>query len=238
MMENIWIYSYNKLTAKSRAEAGKTMYVEKVFWKNPYLTELTAKVTSVLGSKVTVDRTIAYPFSGGQESDYGTINGHNIIKAEKQEKQIFYWLEESHGLMAGDRVDIKIDWGRRYKLMRLHFAAEIILELISQHFNRPEKIGAHISADKARVDFIWQGNIAQAFGWLEEEAERLISGDLAIHSEFCDSGNEIRYWEIEGFAKVFCGGTHIKRTGEIGRLHLKRNNIGKGKERIEIMLGD
>jgi len=47
---------------------------------------------------------------------------------------------------------------------------------------------------------------------------------------------KVRYWEIENFSKVACGGTHIKKTGEIGQITLKRNNIGKGKERIEIVL--
>ncbi|MDD3439550.1 MAG: hypothetical protein PHI04_09080 [Clostridiaceae bacterium] len=41
---------------------------------------------------------------------------------------------------------------------------------------------------------------------------------------------------IEGFAKVPCGGTHLKKTGEISSISLKRNNLGSGKERIEIYI--
>ena len=55
---------------------------------------------------------------------------------------------------------------------------------------------------------------------------------------FSDEANQGRYWEIEGFARVPCGGTHLKRTGEIGPVTLKRVNIGKGKERIEIRVAD
>lgn len=211
------------------------MYVAKIFWDDPYLAELEAKVTSVNGDFITVDRTIAYAFSGGQESDYGTIGGYRIVKAEKHGKQIVYQLDRSN-LLAGDRVLINIDWNRRYKLMRLHFAAEIVLELITQHFNDPEKIGAHIAEDKARVDFSWQGNISQTFSFLENTIQGMVTDNRPIHSTFSDVENEIRYWEIEGFAKVFCGGTHIKQTSEIGALVLKRNNIGKNKERIEIFL--
>lgn len=211
------------------------MHVAKQFWDNPYLTELEANVTSINGEIVTVDKTIAYAFSGGQESDYGTIGGYNISKAEKKGKQIFYLLE-NHNLKLGDRVLITIDWSRRYKLMRLHFAAEIVLELITQNFGNPEKIGAHIAEDKARVDFSWQGNISQTFRSLDNEIKRIVNSNLPITSAFDDQDNEIRYWEIEGFAKVLCGGTHIKTTGEVGALLLKRNNIGKGKERIEIAL--
>lgn len=44
-------------------------------------------------------------------------------------------------------------------------------------------------------------------------------------------------WEIEGFAWVACGGTHLQTTGEIGEIRLRRKNVSKGKERIEIYLG-
>lgn len=149
------------------------MYAEKVFWEDPYLTCLEAKVTSVNGQEVAVDRTIAYAFAGGQESDRGTIGGYAITQAIKQGKQIVY-IVEAHDLHIGDNVIIKIDWDRRYKIMKLQFTAEIILELITQHLNNPDKIGAHIAEDKARVDFAWQGNITETFTFLEKEAMRLM----------------------------------------------------------------
>ncbi|HNE01040.1 MAG TPA: hypothetical protein PLQ18_04975, partial [Plasticicumulans sp.] len=52
------------------------------------------------------------------------------------------------------------------------------------------------------------------------------------------AANERRYWEVEGIARVACGGTHLRRTGEVGVLALKRRNVGKGKERVEILLAD
>lgn len=211
------------------------MHVIKTFWDDPYLTELDAIVTSVDGDYVTLDKTIAFAFSGGQESDNGTIGGYEIVRAEKQGKQILYQLHE-HALAVGNSVPIRIDWDRRYKLMRLHFAAEVVLELITQKFNNPEKIGANISEEKARVDFYWEGNISQTFSFLQDEIHRLVESDRPIKSTFSDLENEVRYWEIDHFAKVPCGGTHLKQTREIGELLLKRNNIGKGKERIEIYL--
>lgn len=212
------------------------MQVEKLFWADPYRTELSATITSVSGGSATVDKTIAYAFSGGQESDYGTIGGYPILRAEKVGQQIVYTLDEAHSLRVGDNILIKIDWERRYKIMKLHFAAELILELVYQNYGHPEKIGAHIGEDKARVDFAWSGNIAETFPFLTREAKTLIDRNLSIISEFADEENELRYWAVEGFAQVSCGGTHLKTTGEIGAIALKRNNIGKGKERIEITL--
>lgn len=212
------------------------MSVRKLFWEDPYLTTLNAKVTSVTGNVLTVDKTIAFAFSGGQASDSGTINGYSILRAEKLDKEIFYTIEGEHNLNVGDEVNILIDWEKRYRIMKLHFAAEIILELVYQNFNYPDKIGANISDTKARVDFAWDGNISETFPFLYSKANEIIEGNLPITSEFSDIENEERYWEVMGFGKVPCGGTHLKSTGEIGLIKLKRENIGKNKERIEITL--
>jgi Ser-tRNA(Ala) deacylase AlaX len=209
---------------------------EKIFWEDPYLTELKAKVTSIAGDTVTLDRTIFYAVSGGQESDSGTIGGFPVLTAEKKDREIFYTLAGPHRLKEGDEVLIRIDWPRRFRLMRLHFAAEIILELVYRHWGRPVKIGANISEDKARLDFLWDGRISDAFPLLREEAGKLIRENTPVISAYSERETEQRYWEIEGFARVSCGGTHIRRTGEVGGIRLKRNNIGKGKERIEIYL--
>lgn len=212
------------------------MAVKKVFWENPYMTEIEAKVMSVDGNVVTLDQTIVFAFSGGQQSDSGTIDGFEIIEARKDGKEIFYTLEKNHDLKQNQKVIVKIDWAKRYKLMRLHFTAELVLELVYQNYNYPEKIGANITSEKARVDFFWKGNISEIFPELITKMNNIIYSNLDIVSAFDDEENEKRYWLIEGFAKVPCGGTHLKKTGEIGSISLKRNNLGGGKERIEIYL--
>ena len=213
------------------------MALKKLFWEDPYLKEINARITSVNNNVITLDKTIAYAFSGGQASDSGTINEYKIIEAKKFGKEIHYTIDPIHNLKVNDEVIIKIDWDKRYNIMKLHFAAEIILELIYQNFNRPEKIGANITEDKARLDFKWEGNISEIFPLIEKKAKEIIQSDSDIISRFSDEENETRYWEIEGFAKVDCGGTHIRKTGEIGDILLKRGkSLGKDKERIEIYL--
>ncbi|MGH6946289.1 MAG: alanyl-tRNA editing protein [Kiloniellales bacterium] len=159
-------------------------------------------------------------------------------KAHKDGKEIVYCLKEGHGLVPGQAVAVAIDWLRRNRLMRLHFAAELILVLTTKHLAGIEKIGAHIAEDKARIDFAWPDDIAKHLALLAAEAERIVDADLAVESAFSDVAAGRRYWKIVGFARVPCGGTHIKRSGEVGRLTLKRKNLGKGKERIEIALAD
>lgn len=209
--------------------------MRKVFWDNPYQDQLMPKVASVTGNRLLFEETIVFSFCGGQESDKATINGLPILSSEIEGNLIYYTLPDGHGLSAGDIVDMKIDWPRRYKLMRLHFAAELILELVTKKL-AVEKIGAHIAETKARIDFYFEQNISSFFEDILAEYNEIIKRDEPIKKDFSDVIHQRRYWEIQGFSKVSCGGTHVKSTAEVGFVTLKRKNIGGSKERIEIQL--
>jgi len=208
----------------------------KAFWSDPYCTTLDARVVRCDGPEIQLDTTIFFAFSGGQESDFGTIGGVTVQSARKMDRDIVYTLPNDHGLKVGQNVTVEIDWERRYRLMRLHFAAELVLEIFYRRLEGVGKVGAHVSQEKARIDFAWPESIASVLAAVSDEANAIIASDVAIRTGFDDAVNERRYWEIEGFTRVPCGGTHVRRTGEIGPIRLKRNNIGKGKERVEIFL--
>jgi Ser-tRNA(Ala) deacylase AlaX len=210
----------------------------KRFRTDPYLTRLSTTVSSVQGDQVVLGETIFYALSGGQESDQGRIGGYPVIEARKSDDLILYRLPADHTLSPGQPVDVVIDWSRRYRLMRLHFAAEIVLELVYRSLHGVERIGAHIAADKARIDFAWAENVMPMLTGLERAANAIVARDLPIASDFSDVAAGRRYWEIPDFARVPCGGTHLRRTSEISQVALKRRNIGKGKERIEVWLRD
>ncbi len=120
--------------------------------------------------------------------------------------------------------------------MRLHFAAELVLELFYKTLDGVDKVGAHIAPDKARIDFAWPESISPLLPRVESETNSIIAANLEIQTAFDDEPNELRYWAIDGFSRVPCGGTHVRRTGEIGAVRLKRNNRGSGNQRVEIYL--
>lgn len=209
--------------------------MKKVFWENPYQSKLTTRVASVSDNRILFEDTIAFSFSGGQESDKAWINGLAITNSEIEGNLIYYTLPEKHGLSPGDLVTMEIDWPRRYRLMRLHFAAELVLELVTRKLGI-KKMGAHIAESKARIDFAYDKNISPILESLLTEYNEIIARNATIKTGFSDVKNQRRYWEIESFSKVPCGGTHVKSTAEVGFVTLKRINIGGGKERIEIRL--
>lgn len=209
--------------------------MQKVFWDDPYQKTLTTQVAEVNGDRVLFTQTIAFSFSGGQESDKATVNGLPIVDSEKVGNLIYYTLPADHGFNVGDTVTMEIDWTRRYQLMRLHFAAELVLELVKRKLNL-QKIGAHIAETKARIDFVYDQNISHIFDDILAQYNENIDKNLPIITGYSDEQNQRRYWEIAGFSKVSCGGTHVRSTIEVGYVTLKRANIGGGKERIEIRL--
>lgn len=263
----------------------------KQFWTNPYQNILVTRITSLENNKATFSKTIAYAFSGGQESDevvltkvqYDadgkritqlraedensvTLSNHGAetkiafdynkpfaitktsesdstpkpvsvleSKLNKQTHEIYYTLPEGHGLSVGDEVVMLINWPNRYTRMRLHFVDELILEIVVQDY-KLEKVSANISHQKARVDFQFgdgekaklklgkNANLSSLFPKILERYEQIINANLPILKDFFDQESERRFWKIEGFAQVPCGGTHVVSTKEVGLVNLKRIN--------------
>jgi Ser-tRNA(Ala) deacylase AlaX len=211
--------------------------MRKVFWENPYQYELTTQVANIEGNTVLFKDTIAYSFAGGQESDKAYVNGIPIIDSRRQDNLIYYTLPEGHGLLVDDTVTMNIEWPRRNRLMRLHFAAELVLEIVTQLLNL-EKVGAHITEHKARIDFKSDINVSTIFETILAEYNKIITNNVPIEKGYSDVATQRRFWKIDGFAQVPCGGTHVNTTGEVGFVTLKRDRPGKGIERIEIRLVD
>ncbi len=211
--------------------------MKKTFWENPYQQTLDTTVASVNGDEVVFNETIAYSFAGGQESDKATVNGIPVLNSRREENLIFYTLPADHGLKVGDGVHMVIDWPRRHRLMRLHFAAELILEIVYQKYLL-EKVGAHIAEHKSRIDFKCDENISQHFEEILAVYNDIITKNCTIEKGYSDIETQRRFWKIDNFAQVPCGGTHVNTTAEVGYVKLKRERPGKGIERIEIRLVD
>ena len=211
--------------------------MKKVFWDNPYQQSLETTVANVNNDEVLFNETIAYSFAGGQESDKATVNNIPVLNSRREENLIFYTLPADHGLKIGDQVQMVIDWPRRHRLMRLHFAAEIILEIVYQKYHL-EKVGAHIAEHKSRIDFKCDENIGLYFEPILAIYNDIITKNYTIKKGYSDIATQRRFWKIDGFAQVPCGGTHVNTTAEVGYVKLKRERPGKGIERIEIKLVD
>jgi Ser-tRNA(Ala) deacylase AlaX len=211
----------------------------KLFWKDPYLKECEATVISIDENEITLDRTIFYAFSGGQSSDSGFIGEIPVKEAIVRGEDIIYVLEEEPNFKVGDKVIVRIDWDKRYKIMKLHSAAHVIFFIFEEKTKAKKIIGSNVNEEKSRLDYLYEENISEFLPEVEKEAnEEIFSNDMKVKTYFDKENPEKRWWELpkKGW-KCPCGGTHVKNMNEIKTIRLKRKNIGKGKERIEIYLG-
>ncbi len=214
--------------------------MKKLFWDDPYATECTAKVTHIDGRTVKLDQSIFYAFSGGQASDEGTIGNIKVITAIKQGAKediidIEYELESDPLFKVGDVVEVKINEVRRQTLRRLHSAAHLVYYVVKEKLGELKVIGSNVSIEKARMDYEYPEPVTSLIADIEEKANNIIKENRPIVMKYDENKADLRWWTC-GEWKMPCGGTHCTSTGEIGPLKLKRANIGKGKERIEMLL--
>ena len=218
------------------------MPTKKLFWDDPYQTECLAKVTEINGRKVKLDQTIFYAFSGGQESDEGTINGIKVVQAIKEgDKEdivdIEYELENDPDFNVGIEIKVVIDKEKRSRLMRLHSAAHIVYYFVIKRLGKVRIVGSNVSSDKARMDFGYDEPFQDKLPEIEEEVNAFLEEDHKIIMKNDSKKVDLKWWTC-GDWEMPCGGTHVKSTKEIGRIKLSRKNKGKGRERIEMYLNE
>ena len=210
---------------------------KKLFNEDAYMKEASAVVVSVNGNDVVLDQTIFFAFSGGQAGDYGTIKGVKLTGLRIDGDVIVHTVEDASGFSAGDKVELALDWDRRYKLMRLHSAAHVVYFFAVKTIGKEEIIGSNVDVSKSRLDFVMDRSVGEYLPEIERLTNEFISGcvDMTVCEDSDNPGRRI--WRC-GDMEMPCGGTHVKNTEEIGKIRLKRKNIGSGKERIEIMLNE
>lgn len=227
--------------------------VTKLYIDEPYRRECTARVTDVRGNEVFLSDTVFYPEGGGQIGDTGWIGDSRVLDAQKVGGRPFGHAdfpdlimiggEVAHTLaedtprpVVGAEVEVRVDWDERYRNMRHHSAAHLGFWFATTA--RPDLYtkGARIDGKTARFDFHTTTKITteEVEEW-EHLANEAIKKDLEIRTVGVDGQHEARIWR-SGDMMIPCGGTHVRSTGEIGEVRLRRKSHGKSLQRLYITI--
>jgi len=225
--------------------------VEALYMDDSYLKEWDAKVESVSQQKfVILDKTAFFPKGGGVEYDTGTVSTENndvfnVIYTGKFSGKISHEVDKD-GLKQGDKVQCKLDWERRYLLMRYHTATHILSGVFFKD-NDLKVTGNQLTIEKVRVDLnmdemdvdiikeaidksneiIKKALPVEIYYKSREEAEK--QPDLfKLAIGFPHDIKTLRIVDIKGFDKQADGGCHVKNLKEIGKIIFK-DYINKGK---------
>jgi len=193
-------------------------------------------------NRVVLDQTCFYPRGGGQAADIGEIEGLRVVDVEKDDaSDIAHVFEGGVTIKTGDVVHGRIDWTRRYRIMRLHSAAHIVYYVMPQVFGegcKPASSGL-LDDQKERADYLFSEKLdREKLKKAEEEANRIISEGRTI-TTWTENNGESRFWKMDPFPIMACAGTHVRNSREIGKIRVERGKKpGKGKERVEISLSE
>jgi misacylated tRNA(Ala) deacylase len=232
---------------------------EKLFLDEPRLRTVTASVVASGADGIVLDRTIFYARSGGQPGDVGVLRWDGaettIADTVKGEGETILHVPAPDAALppVGATVEGEIDWDRRHKLMRMHTAMHLLCSLIKG----AAVTGGSVGADRSRLDFDLPNPPPKE--QIEAGLNALIEADYPVRIEWVDEAvldtnpdlvrtmsvapprgtGRLRLMRIgEGEMPVDlqpCGGTHVARTGEIGRIAVvKIENKGKQNRRIII----
>ncbi len=231
-----------------------------LYYEDSYMKEFDAQVLHSEDGMVILDKTAFYPEGGGQPGDTGEIicNGKSFkVKDVKKFGDVV--VHYINGKIDCRNVHGKIDWERRYRLMKNHTATHILLyscrKVLGKHI---WQAGAQKDEKMSRLDIthykkisreelkeienvalkIITENIPVEAKWMERnEAERLYG--FKLYEGGIPPGKTIRVVKIGDYDAEGCGGTHVSSTGEIGFLKiLREERIQDGVSRIIFSAGE
>ena len=231
-----------------------------LFRDDAYRREADVEVIDAAPGRVVLDKTIFYAQGGGQPGDRGELvlaDGSTvaIVNAvyDADRKTIGHVPAEGARLPApGERVTARLDWELRYKRMRAHTA----LHLLSVVLPYPVT-GGSVGDGEGRLDFD-SGEVVFDKTEIQSRLEALVATDAAVTTRWITDeelaanpslvktmkvkpptgSGRVRLVEIAGLDLQPCGGTHVARVAEIGRVTVTGiEKKGKLNRRVRIALG-
>jgi alanyl-tRNA synthetase len=228
---------------------------ERLYYQDSYLTEFRARVVAVSPDaaspdrqRVYLDRTAFYPTSGGQPFDTGELGGSRVVEVIDEGDRIAHVLADA---IATIEVAGRIDRARRFDHMQQHTGQHLLSAVLMELFDSPT-VSFHLGVETCTIDVA--GRVA---GELEPEhlrkaerrANEIVFENRPVTISFQDSSEDlglrkptereglVRIISIENLDRSACGGTHVRSTGEIGPILLRKLDRIRGNLRIEFLCG-
>ena len=229
---------------------------ERLYYDDAYTTRYTARVAEVGDHRgrpaVTLDRTYFYPESGGQEADRGVLGGLAVVDVQADgDERIWHVLDPAGPIpAAGAEVACEVDWARRFDHMQQHTGQHVLSAALERVLSAPT-LSSHLGAERSTIEVALPGTDWRAIERVEEAANRVVWEDRPVERHWTDAAGvhrfalrkppqatgRIRIVEIPEWDVSACGGTHTRRTGEVGLVKIVGWEKLRGNLRLEFLCG-
>jgi alanyl-tRNA synthetase len=231
------------------------MATRRIYYDDAFVKEFAADILSceseVHASSpawcVILNQTAFYPTSGGQPHDLGKIAGGNVLDVRDEGDEIVHIVDRC---VEKRRVDCCIDWPRRFDHMQQHTGQHLLSAMFLDRFGL-QTVSFHLGAELSNIDLRGPQPSEEILEGVERAANKIIFEDrpvtvrygtaedlarLGVRKEVGRQGI-LRAIEIEGADLQPCGGTHVRSTGQIGTLLVRRCTKIRQDWRVEFACG-
>ena len=223
------------------------MTTTRLYYHDAYLTDFRAHVVERAddGRRIYLERTAFYPASGGQPNDAGEIAGIPVLDVIDEDKRIAHITS---GAIQGVEVDCRIDWTRRFDHMQQHTGQHLLSAALVELYG-VETVGFHMGAESSTIDLATAALGADQVLAVETHVNQRVAENHPVAIAFeeateahglrrpSERDGELRIVSIEGLDRSPCGGTHVRATGEIGPILIRKLDKIRGNVRIEFLCG-
>jgi alanyl-tRNA synthetase len=234
------------------------MPTDRLYYHDSFLYDFDARVLEAIereGKPVLVlDRTAFYPTSGGQVHDLGVLiaDGQRVAiteVADEEDGRILHFA--SAPLVAGTQVHGSVDAARRLDHVQQHSGQHVLSAAFIRLFNMPT-VSFHMGEESCTIDLETSGLTASQAQKAELLANEVIAEDRPVGIRFVPleearqlglrklppkQTGDLRLIDISEFDLTACGGTHVRATGQIGSILLRKIEKVKQGVRVEFVCG-
>jgi alanyl-tRNA synthetase len=222
-------------------------------YDDAYTTRFDARVAAVSEHAgrpaVELESTYFYPEGGGQEADRGTLGGVPVTDVQSDDDgRIWHVVANAASLPSGSPAEI--DWARRFDHMQQH-TGQHILSAAFERVLGAATLSSHLGEERSSIEVGLADTDWRALETLERETNRIVWEDRPVERHWVDAEgvkrfalrkppvvtDSIRIVEIPDWDVSACGGTHTRRTGEVGIIKVVRWERVRGNLRFEFLCG-
>jgi alanyl-tRNA synthetase len=237
------------------------MATRRIYYDDAYLREFTAKVLSCesvppnleegrtqTAWAVVLDRTALYPASGGQPYDFGKLGDAAVLEVRDDGDEVVHIVDRE--LDEGAAVGGCVDWPRRFDHMQQHSGQHLLSAVFQERVGLPT-VSFHLGEELCTIDLRGPEPSDEMLEGIERAANKIVFEDRELHVHYATpeelAARSVRKQiEREGLLRVIeivgadyqpCGGTHVRSTGQIGVVLVRRRNKVRQDWRVEFVCG-
>jgi alanyl-tRNA synthetase len=223
-----------------------------LYYDDSHLRQFTATVVAVQdrdgGPRVALDQTAFYPGGGGQPCDLGTIGDRTVLGVEEIEGEIWHRVD---GAVTPDaRVECALDWARRFDHMQSHTGQHILSRAFVE-VAKADTRSFHLGEGEVTIDVDHASPGTDLLRLVEDRANQIVWEDREVLTHVVSRDDALRFplrkppdvegpvrvVEVEGYDWSACGGTHVRRSGQVGVISILGTERYKGGTRVAFVAG-